>query len=101
MEAATALTAVGPTYIFPIIKAMTDAAVRLGLTGQQAQFAAAHTVSGTAQLVLATGKDPDSLKTMISTRTLDEDGARALFTAALESAYQKVSAAQRKFAMAG
>ena len=31
MNVATALTAVGPTYIFPVIKAMKDGAVRMGL----------------------------------------------------------------------
>lgn len=101
MEAATALTAVGPTYVFPVIKAMKDAAVRLGLSEDQAQFAAAQTVAGAAQLVIETGKEPDVLKLMIGTRTLNEDEARALFTAALESAHEKVSGAQKKLAQAG
>ncbi|MBS1857719.1 MAG: hypothetical protein JST11_20285, partial [Acidobacteria bacterium] len=101
MEVATAVTAVGPTYVFPIIKAMADTAARLGLPDEQARFAAARTVAGAAELVAATGKDPDFLKMMISTRTLDEAGAQALFSAAVESAYQKVSSAQKKLAASG
>ena len=42
MNVATALTAVGPTYIFPVIKALKDEAVRMGLSERDAQFAAAH-----------------------------------------------------------
>ena len=101
MEVATALTAVGPTYVFPVIKALTDTAVRLGLPQEQARFAAAQTVAGAAQLVLETGKDPEVLKLMIGTRSLNEEDARALFTAALETAHDKVSGARKKFASAG
>lgn len=100
MEVATALTAVGPTYVFPLIKAMKDTAVSLGLPEDQAQFAAAQTVAGAAQLVLETGKDPDVLKTMIGTRTLKEDEARTLFKAALEAAHEKITTARNKLAPA-
>jgi pyrroline-5-carboxylate reductase len=100
MNVATALTAVGPTYVFPVIKALKDTAVRLGLSEQDAQFAAAQTVLGAAQLVLETGKDPDILKTMIGTRTLNEEEARALFSAALETAYEKISGSQKKLTQA-
>jgi pyrroline-5-carboxylate reductase len=96
MNVATALTAVGPTYIFPVIKALKDTAARLGLSEQDAQFAAAQTVSGAAQLVLETGKDPDVLKTMIGTRTLREEEACALFSAALQDANEKISDTQKK-----
>jgi len=96
MNAVTALTAVGPTYALPVLKALSDAANRLGLPEGEARRAAAQTMAGTAQLVLETGRDPDDLKMMIGTRTLREDEARALFMSALESAYEKVSAAEKK-----
>lgn len=96
MNAATALTAVGPTYVFPVIKAMKETAIRLGLSEREAQTAAAQTVLGAAQLVLETGKDPDLLKMMIGTRTLKEDEAQALFSNAVETAFEKISASERK-----
>lgn len=96
MNAATALTAVGPTYAFPVIKALTDAAVAKGLSQQEALYATAQTVLGAAKLVLETGKHPDELKLMIGTRTIDEEGAGALFKTAFESAFAKVSAAEKK-----
>lgn len=100
MNVATALTAVGPTYVFPVIKALKDTAVRLGLSVQDAQFAASQTVLGAAQLVLETGKDPDILKTMIGTRTLNEEEASVLFSAALETAFEKISATEKKLTQA-
>jgi len=98
MNVATALTAVGPTYVFPVIKALRDAAVRLGLPERQAQYAAAYTVMGAAQLVLETDRDPDGLKAMIGTRTLREDQAQELFSSAVEAAFEKISALEKKVA---
>jgi len=96
MNAATALTAVGPTYIFPVIKALKGAAMSKGFSEPEAQVAAAQTVLGAAQLVLETGKDPDALKLMIGTRTLNEEEARAIFAAAVETAFEKISASEKK-----
>ncbi|MCL6547046.1 MAG: NAD(P)-binding domain-containing protein [Bryobacteraceae bacterium] len=96
MNAATALTAVGPTYVFPVIQAMAAAAAGLGLPEPVALRAAAQTVLGAAWLVLETGKTPGELKEMISTRTLPEPEAERLFAGAIEAAYAKISAAEKK-----
>jgi pyrroline-5-carboxylate reductase len=94
--AATALTAVGPTYLFPVIQALKDGAVAKGLAEEQARFAVAQTIAGTAELVVATGQEPDVLKLQIGTRTLDEVQARAIMTAAFEAAFARISAAANK-----
>ena len=96
MNAATALTAVGPTYVFPVIKALRDAAVKAGLSREDAQTAAAQTVLGAASLVLQTGRTPEDLKTMIATRTLKEAEAEELFALAVSDAFGKISAAEKK-----
>lgn len=96
MNAATALTAVGPTYVFPVIKALKETAAGLGLAPGDAQVAAAQTVLGAAQLVLETGKDPDELKMMIGTRTLKEEEALSIFKQAVETAFEKISASEKK-----
>ncbi len=101
MEAATALTAVGPTYVFPLIQALRDAAVAAGLDAETAQCAAAQTVLGAARLVLETGRPPEELKLMIGTRTLDEDAARCTFLQAFEAALGKLSTAVEKVAPHG
>ena len=100
MNIATALTAVGPTYVFPVLKALAETAARHGMPEDQAQMAAAQTVLGAAQLVLETGRKPDDLKMMICTRTIKEDGALPLFTDAVELAFAKISESQRKLAEA-
>lgn len=100
MNAATALTAVGPTYIFPVLQALQDAAQARGLPAETAMKAVAQTVLGAAQMVLATGKNPDELKLMIGTRTLDEAATRTLFSTAWEAAYAKISQSEQKLTAA-
>lgn len=101
MNAATALTAVGPTYIFPVIEAMAGAGAALGLPEDAALRAAAQTLLGAAHLVLETGKTPAELKGMIATRTLQEAEAQALFRKAIETAFEKISASEKKLTASG
>lgn len=100
MEAATALTAVGPTYVFPVIQAMRDAAAAAGLPADIGERAAAQTVLGAARLVLATGRPPEELRQMIGTRALDEDAARQLFQRAVASAAERLTGARGKLGAA-
>lgn len=90
MNAATALTAVGPTYIFPIVKALAAAAEAKGIAHAEALRMAAHMIAGTAQLIRQTGREPDDLKMMIGTRTLNEAAATTLFTEAVNDAYEQI-----------
>jgi pyrroline-5-carboxylate reductase len=100
MEAITALTAVGPTYVLPIMQTLRDAAAKAGLDGETAQRAAAQTVLGAARLVLETGRAPEDLKGMIGTRTLSEDSARELVLQAYQEALRKLQAASSRLAAA-
>jgi len=96
MSIATALTAVGPTYIFPVLHALASAAESKGLQRKQALAMAADLVAGTARLVRETGREPEELNLMIGTRTLDEAQTVALFSGALTQAFEKISASERK-----
>ncbi len=100
MDAITALTAVGPTYVFPVMQSLRDAAAGAGLDSDTAQRAAAQTVLGAARLVLETGRAPEDLKGMIGTRTLAEDAARELFLQAYQEALRKLQAASSRLAAA-
>ena len=100
MAIATALTAVGPTYVFPIIAALADAAIAHDLPPHIALPAACQVVLGAARLVAETERSPNSLTLMISTRTLDEAATRKLFTQAVDGAYAKILAAEAKVASA-
>jgi pyrroline-5-carboxylate reductase len=101
MEAATALAAVGPTYFYPVLEALRDAAVQAGLPRPVAERAAAATASGAARLIAETGRAPEDLKQMIGTRTLAEPEAKALFSAAYQTALEKLAAARMKLAPSG
>lgn len=101
MEAATALTAVGPTYFFPVLEALRDAAVQAGLPQEVAERAAAATAAGAARLVAETGRAPEDLKQMIGTRTLAEPEAKPLFSSAYAMAFEKLAAARKKLAPPG
>ena len=100
MNTATALTAVGPTYLFPLLTALKREAVQRGLSDTDAHFAVAHMVLGTAELMLATGKEPNVLKLMIGTRTISEDAADSVVAQAYTLAIDKVDALQAKMAAA-
>ncbi len=96
MNAYTALTAIGPTYFFPIVKALREVSVKLGLDASEAQTAAALTMSGAAELVLKTGRHPEDLNLMISTRTMNEESLENIFSQALTDAYAKVDRLEGK-----
>jgi len=96
MAIATALTAVGPTYVFPIIAALADAAIAHDLPPHVALPAACQVVLGAAKLVAETKRSPNSLNLMIGTRTLDESAASHLFSQALQAAYKKIVGAEEK-----
>ena len=96
MNIATALSAVGPTYFFPAIQAMKDFAIKKGMNEEEAVRIISQTISGTAELFKQTRKEPDELKLMIGTRTIDEEGVKNVFTKAIEEALSKVNYASKK-----
>ena len=87
---------VGPTYVFPVIAALADAAIAHGLTPSIALPAACQVVAGTAKLVEETERSPNSLNLMIGTRTLDEAAARKLFMQAVDDAHAKILGVEAK-----
>lgn len=96
MNLATALTAMGPSYWFPTIQSMIDFAITQGLNKELAFQLVNETLSGTAELVKKTMKDPDELKLQIGTRTINEDEVKRLFSEAVESSFNKVVSGEKK-----
>lgn len=60
-----ALCGSSPAYIFVLIEAMADAAVKLGLPRLKAYKMAEQTILGSAKLALETGSHPGILKDMV------------------------------------
>jgi len=96
MNIATAITAVGPTYWFPAVKALLDFAKIKGFDKELGYKLVVETMKGTAELILNTMKDPEELKLMIATRTIDEEKVKNLFYEAVNKACKIVEASEKK-----
>lgn len=67
MDGIVPVTGSSPAFIFMLINAMADGAVREGFPRKQAIRLAAQTVMGSAKMVLETGKHPEELKDEVCT----------------------------------
>lgn len=96
MNQMTAITAVGPTYVLPIIDALAVTGTKMDLGNRDSLLVAAQTVYGSAGLVLEPGKSPEELKIMKGLGTLNEEDARLMFEKAVDSAHRKLRNLQKK-----
>lgn len=62
LDAVTALSGSGPAYLFLMIESLVKAAVEQGLDPTIAKQLAAHTVAGSAEMVLQTDDSPTQLR---------------------------------------
>lgn len=101
LDAAVAVNGSGPAYVFMMLEAMADAAVKHGIPRDKAYVLAAHTVAGSAEMVLETKKHPAELKDMVcSPGGTTIDAVEALeahgFRAALMDAMSKCAEKSQK-----
>lgn len=91
----TALSGSGPGYVFTMIEAMADGAVKMGLSRDLAIKLAAQTVMGAGKMVLETGAHPGQLKddvaspggsTIHGLSFLEKNAFRYIVAGAIESA---------------
>ena len=94
MDAVVAVSGSSPAYVFMLVEAMADGAVRLGMPRALAYKFAAQTVLGSAKMVLETGKHPGELKDMVcspagttieAVRVLEASGFRSSLIEAMEA----------------
>lgn len=62
MDAGSALSGSGPAYLYVFLEAMADGAVACGIPRAKAMEYAAATMTGAAEMYLATGQHPGALK---------------------------------------
>ncbi len=98
MSEVTALTSSSPAYVFVLIEAMADAAVKSGIQRKLAYRLAAQAVMGSAKMVLDTGKHPGELKDMVcspggttieAVATLEKEGFRNAIIKAMDECTRK------------
>lgn len=98
IDAVTGLSGSGPAYIFMVIEAMADGAVKMGIPRKDAYLLAAQTVIGAGKMVLENNTNPGVLKDLVCTpggttieaiSVLERGGLRSLFIDAIEAATKK------------
>ncbi|MBR7064285.1 MAG: pyrroline-5-carboxylate reductase [Treponema sp.] len=101
MDVVTAVSGSGPAYVFVFIEALADAAVRCGMTREQAYLYASQTVKGSAAMVLQSDKVPAQLKdavcspsgtTIEGVAALEKNGFRDAVLEAVKAAFEKSKA---------
>jgi pyrroline-5-carboxylate reductase len=90
MEAYGALCSVGPTFLFPIMQSMIEAAVEAGLSESSARMAVAQVFLGTGKLVADSERTVAELNGMIGLHTLREPEAAQLIADAYKDALGKL-----------
>lgn len=94
IDAVVAVSGSSPAYVFMMIEAMADAAVKEGMPRTQAYKFAAKAVMGSAKMVLETGIHPSELKDMVcspggttieAVKVLEAMGFRSALMEAMEA----------------
>ncbi len=93
-----ALCAVGPTYILPVVEALSTAAAAKGIPLEEAIDAVSQVLVGVGCLIQGSGKDIAELKGMIGLHTLREEQAQLLFAEAYNGAVEKLQGLARRVA---
>ncbi len=66
LNVATTVSGSGPAYVYLLIEAMVDGAVRLGLPREMAVRLASQTTIGAGRMVMSQNQDPAALKNAVS-----------------------------------
>ncbi len=100
LNAVIAISGSSPAYVFMLIEAMADAAVRDGIARDTAYRLASQSVSGSAKMVLETKKHPAELKDMVcspggttieAVAQLEESGFRDAIISAMKKCTDKAN----------
>lgn len=98
IDMATSLSATGPTYIFMMMEAMTDAGVHLGFSREISKQLVQQTMLGSVQFAIETKKHPAELRNMVTSPggtsaeaiyQLEKGSLRTVLSKAIYAAYKR------------
>lgn len=105
IDMATALSATGPTYVFMMMEALTDAGVHLGFSRDVSKELVQQTMLGSVLFAIESNKHPAELRNMVTSPggtsaeaiyQMEKGSLRTVLSKAVYSAYQKAVALGQK-----
>jgi pyrroline-5-carboxylate reductase len=92
LETYAIVSAMGPTYMWFQWQILRDLAVSFSLSREAADKALLATIAGSAELLLAHGRDPERVMDMIPVKPMqaDEEAFRSAYTNRLTALYEKL-----------
>jgi pyrroline-5-carboxylate reductase len=105
IDMATALSATGPTYIFMMMEAMTDAGVHLGFSREISKELVQQTMLGATLFAIESNKHPAELRNMVTSPggtsaeaiyQMEKGSLRTILSKAIYAAYQRAVDLGRK-----
>lgn len=98
IDMATSLSATGPTYIFMMMEAMTDAGVHMGFSREMSKELVQQTMLGATLFAIETDKHPAELRNMVTSPggtsaaaiyEMEKGSLRTVLSKAIYAAYQR------------
>lgn len=105
IDMATSLSATGPTYIFMVMEALTDAGVHLGFSRDMAKELVQETMLGSVKFAMESNKHPAELRNMVTSPggtsaaaiyQMEKGTLRTVLSKAVYAAYQRAVALGEK-----
>jgi pyrroline-5-carboxylate reductase len=105
IDMATSLSATGPTYVFMVMEALTDAGVHLGFSRDMSKELVQETMLGAVLFAMESHKHPAELRNMVTSPggtsadaiyQMEKGGLRTVLSKAVYAAYQRAVALGRK-----
>lgn len=105
IDMATSLSATGPTYIFMVMEALTDAGVHLGFSRETSKELVQETMLGAVLFAMESHKHPAELRNMVTSPggtsadaiyQMEKGGLRTVLSKAVYAAYQRAVALGQK-----
>jgi pyrroline-5-carboxylate reductase len=105
IDMATSLSATGPTYIFMVMEALTDAGVHMGFSRDVSKELVQETMLGAVLFAMESHKHPAELRNMVTSPggtsaeaiyQMEKGGLRTVLSKAVYAAYQRAIALGEK-----